>query len=273
MTETEGSDRIGWIFGALVAIVITFGLASWAVFAIFPLHLSGGFGDGFAAIGALFSALAFGGVIVAIGLQRQELRLQRRELTLTRAELAGQKAQLEAQNRTMELQVFEGCFFQMLRLNRECVSDFTAMFRGSSDHVSGAHAFRQAAAHLVEELRPVLTPEGDHAARSARVAGTFARYCLAAPSDFAHYFRNLYHVFLFIDRSGLDHEKKQHYSRIVRAQMSTAELVLLFANCQTDAGRPFTDLVTKYSIFKVARWPPELARYEDLVPEEAYGRA
>ena len=42
----------------------------------------------FGAINALFSGLAFGGVIYAILLQRKELALQREELALTRKELS-----------------------------------------------------------------------------------------------------------------------------------------------------------------------------------------
>jgi hypothetical protein len=47
----------------------------------------GTFGDMFGAINALFSGLAFAGVIYTILLQRQELKLQRKELKLTRQEL------------------------------------------------------------------------------------------------------------------------------------------------------------------------------------------
>ena len=47
----------------------------------------GTFGDSFGAINALFSGLAFGGIIYTILLQRKELKLQREELTLTRKEL------------------------------------------------------------------------------------------------------------------------------------------------------------------------------------------
>lgn len=47
----------------------------------------GTFGDAFGAINALFSGLAFGGIIYTILLQRQELKLQREELRDTRIEL------------------------------------------------------------------------------------------------------------------------------------------------------------------------------------------
>jgi hypothetical protein len=45
------------------------------------------FGSSFGAIESLFSGLAFAGVILAVLLQRDELRLQRQELNLTRQEL------------------------------------------------------------------------------------------------------------------------------------------------------------------------------------------
>ena len=45
------------------------------------------FGDAFGMVNALFTALAFGGVIYTVLLQRRELGLQRLELELTRDEL------------------------------------------------------------------------------------------------------------------------------------------------------------------------------------------
>lgn len=57
----------------------------------------GQFGDQFGAINALFSGLAFAGVIVAILLQGEELKLQRQELADTRAELKRQADAAERQ--------------------------------------------------------------------------------------------------------------------------------------------------------------------------------
>lgn len=71
----------------------------------------GQYGDMFGSANALFSGLAFVGLIYTIWLQRAELRLQRQELEATRYELAGQKAQMEAQNLTLRRQNFENTFF------------------------------------------------------------------------------------------------------------------------------------------------------------------
>ncbi|MDX5362718.1 MAG: hypothetical protein LPJ91_00990 [Pseudazoarcus pumilus] len=52
------------------------------------LNKSGVFGDSFGALTALFSGLAFSGMIVTVTLQRNELSLQRKELKENRAEFA-----------------------------------------------------------------------------------------------------------------------------------------------------------------------------------------
>ena len=63
----------------VAGLMVYGGLDDWAT--------RGQFGDMFGFVNALFSGLAFAGVIVAILLQREELRLQRRDLKLQREEL------------------------------------------------------------------------------------------------------------------------------------------------------------------------------------------
>ena len=77
----------------------------------------GQFGDKFGAINALFSGLAFAGVIYTILLQSLELEQQREEVRITNRELRQQKEILDRQN-------FEDKFFRLIEhLNRE-VSNF-----------------------------------------------------------------------------------------------------------------------------------------------------
>ena len=57
----------------------------------------GQFGDLFGAVNALFSGLAFSGLIYAIFLQRKELSLQRQELRLQREEMEKSRAALSQQ--------------------------------------------------------------------------------------------------------------------------------------------------------------------------------
>jgi len=104
------------IWTILVLIVLVWG-AYWEWVA--P-RINGG--NQFDPLNALFSGLAFWGVIYAILLQKSELVLQREELELTRGEVRGQKEQLEAQNHTMKQQRFENTFFSLLNLFASLVS-------------------------------------------------------------------------------------------------------------------------------------------------------
>ena len=83
----------------IVFIVLASWIASWALLHGDPDR--GTFGDMFGAINALYSGLAFAGVVYAIVLQRQELELQRQELALTREELAGTRSAQESQAKTL----------------------------------------------------------------------------------------------------------------------------------------------------------------------------
>lgn len=81
--------RSGTVLIALTLIVCFWAALPIAAYYNLPDWASRGqFGDVFGAVNALFSGLAFAGLIVAILLQREDLALQREELTLTRKELA-----------------------------------------------------------------------------------------------------------------------------------------------------------------------------------------
>ena len=86
MTNSDGK-------GTIILIVISI-LVLWVVTPIIlsivfdTAEAKGLFGDSFGALNSLFSGLAFAGVIIAILLQRNELKLQREELELTRTELS-----------------------------------------------------------------------------------------------------------------------------------------------------------------------------------------
>jgi len=69
----------------ILAIQVAVGVG--AFFALPDWPTRGQFGDVFGAANALFSGLAFTGLIYTVFLQREELALQRKELELTRQEL------------------------------------------------------------------------------------------------------------------------------------------------------------------------------------------
>lgn len=67
--------------------------------------------------------------------------------------------------------------------------------------------------------------------------------------EVGHYFRNLYHVFKFIDESPMfDESSKARYAKVVRAQLSTPELALLFFNGMYEKGKNFKEYIERYTL-------------------------
>ena len=66
-----------------------------------------------------------------------------------------------------------------------------------------------------------------------------------------HYFRTLYNIIKYVDQSDLpsDDEKKM-YTNLVRAQLSSPELELLYFNCLHPVGEKFKPLVERYTLLK-----------------------
>lgn len=87
--------KILLIVFTFVSVFASYILIVWCFFP--DMQSRSQFGDLFGGLNALFSGLAFGGVIYAILLQRKDLELQREELKLTREEL---KRTAEAQEKS-----------------------------------------------------------------------------------------------------------------------------------------------------------------------------
>lgn len=99
MENTSWRTFLSWC-----AAIILVWLAFWAIGSrTIPSPIT--FNDLFSSLGALFSGLAFAGVVFALRLQRRELRLQREELKATREELRRTAVAQEATQAAMESQV------------------------------------------------------------------------------------------------------------------------------------------------------------------------
>jgi hypothetical protein len=79
----------------------------------------------------------------------------------------------------------------------------------------------------------------------------YASFFKTHQASLGHYFRNLYHLVKFIDRSKVDSRDKVFYTHLVRAQLSSREHLLLFYNCNSSLGRKkFYPLVEKYALLE-----------------------
>jgi Putative phage abortive infection protein len=224
-----------------------------------PKENYGTFGDMFGAVNALFSGLAFACLIFATFMQREELKLQRIELQLarkeaaeTREEIRGQKEQAQFQNATLRQQTFENMYFQLLALHNELVNSIELRdpMRGQI-FASGKECFPVFYSYFLNVFRNTsqLQPENETENRFKSISSAFHGFFLQHQNSVGHYFRSLYNIVKFIDDSEI--VEKQRYTNLVRAQLSSGELQLLYYNCLSDYGSSkFKVLIERYALLE-----------------------
>ena len=264
--EKEGDKR--FIFVALIIVVIIVSLWIFTLCTVKDMGYTerGTFGDMFGGLNALFSGLAFAGIILTILLQRNELKLQREELKDTRAEF-------KTQNETLKIQRFEHTFFNLLDQHHQIVNsiDFryykkkeiyqTGYITKNEVHgidkeiviIHGRDVFRHRYKKFNDELSK----------NSSDYVNVYLRNYEDAQTDFGHYFRNLYRMIKHVDQTNFfyDNSKvserdifeiKYKYTSFIRAQISDYELLWLFYNCLSSNGiEKFKPLIETYSLFNL----------------------
>lgn len=230
----------------------------------------GTFGDMFGSVNAIFSGLAFVGVIYAILLQSKELKLQRKELRFTREELEGQKIQMELQNATLVKQNFENTFFELLKIHND-ITNGIDLVDGKGRVTQGRDCFKVFYDRFEKDWgRNMSTLKGE--CELDRVNNTYLNFYEKNQSEFGHYFRSLFNIINLVDRSSI--EEKRLSTNLVRAQLSSFELTLLFYNTLSEMGsEKFKPLVEEYSLLKTIP-RKELINPHDHLPlfnDSAYG--
>lgn len=235
------------------------------------------FGDKFGALNALFSALAFAGIIFTI-------LLQRRELSFQRAEIRESRRQVEKQNILIERQRFESTFFKLLQLQGELVSKLDFLGKKGLDALetyqvalkeadpeygiyltlrkldrqsilnikAGIPDILQAHPHLDPSDVTIITEalrrspgafdtylDADVEMHRAKIKCAYEKVSSKYLEHFSHYFRGLYHIVSFVDSyENLEEKDKRAYAKMVRAQLSDSELMCLFYNSLTNYSVP-----------------------------------
>lgn len=273
LNNEETKSRLWiWIIIAIVGVIAMWGLSWWGInkFIDEPTN-QGTFGDMFGAVNALFSGLAFAGLIVTLLYQKEELKLQREELKETRNELNAQKLEFQEQNKTMKRQRFENTFFNMLSLQQEIIANLSYEYYASPNirphnipeeifykgapkgQLHGRETFEGIYRHAIIEYNGARHADG--IIKILKQNGYIAYPVISVTTRFDHYFRHLYHIYKFVDTSDLIEDSERYdYACIIRSQLSDYELVMMFYNCLTANGRDkFKPLIEKYAVFNNLR--------------------
>lgn len=270
-SATDKTTSFIWLVIMIFCIFFIYGLSWFFIDKYIELNERGPFGDKFGAINALFSGLAFAGVIYTILLQKKELSLQREELQLTRQEMKEQTDEFEKQNKTLKLQRFENTFFQMMDLQQQIVNNLEVTERivTVNPRFSKFHGQNYQEEDVVHRGRVVfdrlfksqIDKRGDmlYILSSIGLHGYSSSEII---SLFDHYFHHLYTILVFIDQTKAftedkidvatekdDFNQKYFYAKILRATLSRYELVLLYYNGLSVNGREkLKPLLEKYSM-------------------------
>lgn len=273
--DDEGKLKPKNVFWLAIAFVVVFCIV-YALVMFFCQHRCktdpGTFGDMFGAVGALFSGLAFAGLIVTmlqqredlknqqdvISLQREDLkaqtealRLQKEEIAQTNKELELQRSVMNEQNKTIMLQRFENTYFKMLEMQQKIVENLR------EDKIE-SNIRGRALIHFVYTLMNddliMLKVPGDRHELSEYLKSYYKH---VASGVFDHYFGFLYRIVKFVDEYDtniLTKDDKYSYLCLLRAQLTKEELSILFYNCLSDYGKEkFKPLVERYALLQNIR--------------------
>lgn len=256
--QIEELEKEGfWLSGKGLSILLGAVTLVWLVFGIIAYNLpatleeSGQSGDMFGGVTALFSGLAFAGLIFTLFVQKQELRYQRKELSHlvteqreTKGHLKDQATHLKSQSDFIERQIFENNFFQLLSSFNIYVLNTKVAWTETTFEGHDAYG------HIYGTLNSRVSGYYDkHADGSVNFSEQYEGFLADRKDVLGPYFRQLYNILKFIRHSGL--EDKKFYSNIVRAQISSSELSLLACNIASIHGsQKLAPLVKEFDLLK-----------------------
>ncbi len=224
----------------------------------------GEWGDFFGGVlNPILTFLTFMGLLFTIVLQQTELRESRKEFQRS-------ANALELQNQAIEKQNFESTFFQMLLLHNQIVNSIDLVKSETGQTTRGRDCFSvfytRLAKHFraTEEAHPEMTQQ-------ELIDLAYKRFWNDTQSELGHYFRYLYNIIRFVKDSDVE---TTTYIRLLRAQISDQEMLLLFYNCLMPQGAAFKKLVEEFALLdNMPRIKLLEKSHEELLEQSAYRSA
>ncbi|CNI37006.1 Uncharacterised protein [Yersinia rohdei] len=204
----------------------------------------GTFGDFFG--GTLNPILTFISVIFLIN----TMRIQQKELSITRDDLTLTRQEYKKTSQALNTQAIENRFFNILKVHNDIVLNLNLYAHNKNLDYNGVKTFD----YIIHRLN-----NSSHSiSNQSQAANTLQNYKKIQESEnhiLGQYFRNLYQALKLIngyDNEELPLSEKKKYSSILRAQLSTKELAILFLNCLDDIcdRGQFKNLLIQYSMLE-----------------------
>jgi len=252
-----------WVFG--LAVIVLMWLASLVSVILIisrtehSLEQLSHIGDTFGAIHALFTGLAFVAVFITLYFQSKALKLTREEI---------------------DIRSFETQYFNFLKVHNDIIQGIGKYKTVGGVHIKieGRERMKELYASMVRYYNNVYE-QNPYEKPSEIINKSFKLFYNENHHEIGHYLRHLYNIVKFVDNSTYPFHHKIIYLNLLRAQLSSYELLLLFYNCLSDDGnRRLKPLVEKYSILEAIPFDDLISKkldleheHESLYDEKAYG--
>lgn len=225
----------------------------------------GQMGDFFGGVlNPLLTFLTFTGLLITIVLQKTELREARREFERS-------ADALHLQNAAITRQSFESTFFQMLSLHNTIVNAIRVQ-KSADVELRGRECFNYFYTTISDIYKSRVTRKGApyYGDEQATIEYSFKEFWNDQQRNLGHYFRYLYNIIRFVSESEF---RDGPYIRLIRAQLSDQELLVLFYNCLTPQGKNFKKLAEQFCLFDNMN-PMHLLNqnHASLISAKAFGK-
>ena len=283
--ETFFSEKTGkalsiiGIFFMLMSIFIFFIFGNWEFSKTLHEEKIGQYGDFIGGvIGSLFSLAGVILFYVALKEQRKDININQENLKLQTIalnnqveEFKDQKIELEEtrkiyieqtslireqtnlyklqnnelreQSNTSRLQQFDSSFFSYLKV----LNDLKGSFNIYSDSIGLYEDYFQL---LYFKMNDVVTDDLSLIDSLKKINEKYFEVFNIERNKLSVYFKTIYRIMHLIDSSSIDDGNKQQYFKLLRAQLSDNEQIILHYNYQSNMGSKVRSYVIRYNFFK-----------------------
>lgn len=232
--ETKFNLRI---FSSVILTILGFGIIIWFVYRGYyyekfidpniavDLDFSSKFGDFIGGVvGTLFS---FVGVVLLF----ETLSRQTKELTSNIS--------------VYKHQQFDNAFFELLTLHKENLKGLSLV-----DKQGKTKKGRDFFIHNKQYLQDLFISQNSLSANKRNSVELFRMFYVYYEEQLSIYFKTLYQLYSLIQHSEVDGKHQANYSKILRAQLSDAELFFIRYNAMTELGDQSSEYINVFNVLK-----------------------
>ena len=198
-----------------------------------------------------FTALAFIGILINISQMRKSLdkqdeaiKIQQKEMQNQQKEMQATTKSLELQSKLIEKQNFDNTYFKMLESFINIKKTINYKNYETKNFKIGEEALLQYFMDWIGSDDSLMTLE--------KFYETNIEFSNKNHLFLSHYFRTLYRIFKYVDEYNDIYNQidRNHYIKLVRAQLSSSELFLIMCNSLDPTQYKSKIYLEKYSILE-----------------------